>query len=50
MRLTKEYTYYLMHQENMIERIVDRKLEEMEPKIDRLIEKRLNIIMNKQKH
>jgi hypothetical protein len=50
MRLTKDYTDYLLHQERMMERMLDRKLEELEPKIDLLIEKRLNMMMNKSNH
>jgi hypothetical protein len=50
MRLTKDYTDYLLHQERMMERMLDRKLVELEPKIDLLIEKRLNMMMNKSNH
>ena len=41
MRLTTEYTQLLSRQEGMVQRMLDRKLAQMEPKIEELIDQRI---------
>jgi hypothetical protein len=40
------YLDYLMEQEGVVERMVDRKLKQMEPKIEKLIEEKMKKLIN----
>ena len=41
-----DYLDYLMEQEGVVERMVDRKLKQMEPKIEKLIEEKMKKLIN----
>lgn len=41
-----DYLDYLMEQEGVVERMVDRKLKQMEPKIEKLIEQKIQKLIN----
>lgn len=41
-----DYLDYLMEQEGVVERMVDRKLKQMEPKIEKLIEEKMKKFIN----
>ena len=40
-RLAAEYLYFLSQQEAVLNRMLERKLKEMEPKLEQMIEKRI---------
>ena len=46
-RFSFDYLNYLMEQEGVVERMVDRKLKQMEPCIKDMIDQRIKKLMNK---
>lgn len=41
-RFSLDYLNFLLHQEGVVERMVDLKLKSLEPKIDKMIEQKIN--------